>query len=65
MTNLTTNLNALSSANDKIVAVTQKSIGGTIYYVESQISDSARETAYDKVKRLILSSTTPEQLKSA
>ena len=53
------------STEGKVVAVTRKSIGGTIYLVESQISASAKETAYEKVKKLILNSASPEHLKSA
>ena len=33
--------------------VTQMSIGDTLYIVESIASETATETAYDKVKRLI------------
>jgi hypothetical protein len=42
---------------EKIVAVTKKQIGDTVYIIESAISASAKETAYDKVKRLILNDT--------
>ena len=38
-------------------AVTKKQIGDTIYIVESAVSPAAKETAYDKVKRLILNDT--------
>lgn len=34
--------------------ITRKSIGGTVYVMESMVSDTAKETAYDKLKRLIL-----------
>ena len=34
--------------------ITRKSIGGTVYVVESMVSDTAWETAYEKLKRLIL-----------
>ncbi len=34
----------------------QKNIGGTLYIVESVTSDTARETACDKIERLILGS---------
>jgi len=34
--------------------ITRKSIGGTVYVVESMVSDAAKETAYEKLKRLIL-----------
>ena len=32
----------------------EKTIGDTTYFVENVMSPHARETAYDKVKRLIL-----------
>ena len=34
----------------------QKNIGGTLYIVESVTSDTASETACDKIERLILGS---------
>ncbi|MEA4853877.1 MAG: transposon-encoded TnpW family protein [Christensenella sp.] len=34
--------------------ITEISIGGTVYIVEALQSDTAKETAYAKVKRLIL-----------
>lgn len=37
--------------------ITVKSIGGTVYVVESLQSPDAKETAYAKVKRLILSNS--------
>ena len=37
--------------------ITETSIGGTVYIVESLVSESAKETAYTKVKRLILSNS--------
>lgn len=43
--------------------ITEKSIGGTVYVVESLQSPDAKETAYTKVKRLILSnSSDPKKL---
>ena len=44
------------SMDDKKTATIQKSIGGTLYIVESVTSDTARETACDKIERLILGS---------
>lgn len=35
--------------------ITETSIGGTVYIVESVASDMAKETVYSKLKRLILS----------
>ncbi len=37
--------------------ITETSIGGTVYIVESLVSDKAKETAYAKVKRLIMSNS--------
>lgn len=37
--------------------ITETSIGGTVYIVESLVSDNAKETAYTKVKRLIISNS--------
>lgn len=39
------------------VAIVEKTIGDTTYIVEYVVSDSAKETAYDKVKKLILNDT--------
>ena len=37
--------------------INAKKIGDTIYIIENTVSESARETAYEKVKRLILNDT--------
>lgn len=37
--------------------ITETSIGGTVYIVESLVSESARETTYTKVKRLIMNNS--------
>ena len=36
------------------IAVFEKTIGDTTYIVEYAISECAKETAYDKIKKLIL-----------
>ena len=41
----------------EIIASVEKTIGDTIYIVEYVVSNSAKETAYDKVKKLILNDT--------
>ena len=38
----------------QVISITAKQHGDTIYIVEHAMSDTARETAYEKVKRLIL-----------
>ena len=40
--------------DEKIVATVRKTIGDTLYITEYAVSDHARETAYEKLKRLIL-----------
>ena len=45
------------NAENNPVDITTVSIGDTTYIVEHVISVNARETAYDKVKRLILNDT--------
>jgi hypothetical protein len=45
----------IMNAAENNTHITHTSIGGTMYIVESMVSDNARETAYSKVKRLILS----------
>lgn len=42
------------TSETKTISITEKMIGGTLYIVESVVTESATETAYDKVKRLIL-----------
>jgi hypothetical protein len=39
---------------EKTICVTEKVIGDTLYIIESTVSDTAKETAYDKLKRMIL-----------
>ena len=43
--------------DEKTISVTEKQIGDTLYIVESAISSTAKETAYDKLKRMILNDT--------
>ena len=35
--------------------ITRKTIGGTVYVVESLVSETAKETVYDKIMRLVTS----------
>lgn len=37
------------------IRTTEKVIGGTVYIIESMVSENAKETVEAKVKRLILS----------
>ncbi len=40
--------------DEKPVVIVEKTIGNTVYIVENVISKNARETVYEKVKKLIL-----------
>lgn len=46
-------------------AVVAKVIGDTMYIIENTVSDDARETAYEKVRRLILHDTEIYQKKAS
>jgi len=39
---------------EKIIDVTEKIIGDTLYIIESVVSSTAKEYAYEKLKRIIL-----------
>ena len=43
--------------NENTPVVTKKRIGDTIYIIENVISKTAKETAYEKVRRLVLKDT--------
>jgi len=51
--------------DDKTVCVTEKVIGDTLYVIESVVSSSAKETAYEKLKRLILNESESQRIKLA
>ena len=48
---------------EKVIHTIEKQVGDTIYIVESAVSSTAKETAYDKLKRLILNDTNSVQIK--
>ena len=50
---------------NKHVSVTEKVIGDTLYIIESAVSDTAKETAYDKLKRMILNEVESQKMKLA
>ena len=50
---------------EKPVSVTEKVIGDTLYIIESAVSDTAKETAYDKLKRMILGELERQKIKLA
>ncbi len=51
--------------NEKIVATVKKTIGDTVYITEYAVSDHARETAFEKLKRLILSDAESQENEQA
>ena len=50
---------------EKTICVTEKVIGDTLYIIESAVSSTAKETAYDKLKRMILNGTAKLELNKA
>lgn len=51
--------------NAKTISVTEKVIGDTLYIIESAVSSTAKETAYDKLKRMILGEVESQKIKLA
>jgi len=51
--------------DETTVSVTEKVIGDTLYIIESAVSNTAIETAYEKLERLILGESEPAKLKLA
>ena len=50
---------------NKPVSVTEKVIGDTLYIIESAVSDTAKETAYEKLKRMILGELERQKIRLA
>ena len=51
--------------DEKTVYITEKVIGDTLYIIESAVSSTAKETAYEKLKRLILNESESQKIKLA
>ena len=51
--------------DEKTISITEKIIGDTLYIIESAISSAAKETAYDKLKRMILNDTKSLEMKAS
>lgn len=49
----------------KTVSVTEKVIGDTLYIIESAVSSAAKETAYDKLKRIMLNDIKSLEMKAS
>lgn len=50
---------------EKTINISEKVIGDTLYIIESAISSTAKETAYDKLKRMILNEVESQKIKLA
>ena len=48
--------------DDKAVSVTEKETDNTTYIVESTVGSDAKETVYEKLKKLILQDSTKHTL---
>ena len=51
--------------DEKTICITEKVIGDTLYIIEAAVSSAAKETAYDKLKRMILNDTVSLETKKA
>jgi len=51
--------------DEKTVSIIEKVIGDTLYIVESAVSSAAKETAYNKLKRMILNDTKSLEMKAS
>lgn len=51
--------------DEKTISITEKAIGDTLYIIESAVSSAAKETAYEKLKRMILSDTKSLEMKAS
>ena len=50
---------------EQTVSVTEKVIGDTLYIIESAVSSTAKETTYDKLKRMILGELERQKIRLA
>jgi len=51
--------------NEKTISITEKAIGDTLYIIEFAVSSAAKETAYDKLKRMILNDIKSLEIKAS
>lgn len=50
---------------EKTISITEKEIGDTLYIVESAVSSAAKETAYEKLKRMMLNDIKSLEIKAS
>ena len=55
----------VTGMNEGNPEVVEKVIGDTVYIIENAVSEDARETAYEKIRRLILHDTEIYQKKAS
>ena len=55
----------MTGMNESNPEVVEKVSGDTVYIIENAVSEDARETAYEKVRRLILHDTDIYQKKAS
>ncbi len=51
--------------DERIISITEKAIGDTLYIIESAVSSAAKETAYEKLKRMILNDIKSLEIKAS
>lgn len=51
--------------DEKTICITEKVIGDTLYIIESAVSSATKETAYDKLKRMILNDIKSLEMKAS
>ena len=51
--------------DEKTISITEKVIGDTLYIIESAVSSTAKETAYDKLKRMMLNDIKSFEMKAS
>ena len=53
------------TVDEKTISITEKIIGDTLYIIESAVSSAAKETAYDKLKRMMLNDIKSLEMKAS
>jgi len=51
--------------DEKTICITEKVIGDTLYIIESAVSCAAKETAYDKLKRMMFNDIKSLEIKAS
>ena len=51
--------------DEKTISINEKLIGDTLYIIESAVRNTAKETAYDKLKRMILNDIKSLKMKAS